>query len=409
MAVDVSPAALQKANEKHEAVSAEYHDKLAEYEKKIEELEKKSEKQSKGYKQLLESHKALKSENTENEKRATNAEGERHKLSLEIKGVKEHNQELRDKVDGDTKLLKKFRDEAEREKRDAKQAKKKAAEDVQHAQSTITNLTQENEQLKAQVNEATTQLQNAEHELQAVFDDTPDLTLTDLIDRARVAKETPTHHPTEESNSEPVPAVSLQQQLDDAGYDSADEKEEQETLGFSTITSVETAPFNPAPRLGFSAIESVSTAPRQPEAPKLSFSAIESVSTEPIEPARRPVATQQPLDDAGGPAASVIESEEMLDFGTIISVSTAPIPPAPRPIRSEVPWFFYPLLVLCALLAFSIFSNLITERRMWAAANDLSRRRVVDMSLSGASAWHPLLGLFAGIDEMIGVGHGILG
>lgn len=431
MAVDNNAAALKKANEKNEADNREWYDKLVDLQSRYDELQKLADSR-KHYNDLaIKERRTFNNEKAELEKRATTAEAQAKTYQKDLKAVQEEAETLRSEKNADTNALKDKDKRIDAEKRNANQVQRNANELVKKAQNDLARVTQEKSQIEAQRDEANAQLRGVQSELQEIFQESTDVTLEHLIDRTRIVQEQHTlaersskSSLSEENRKHAVHGPSLASQLEAVGYDSAsehgdvdgdDDDNKEDTIQLTTLPSSPPLSFNevvtladtapvaapapppqpvqpppPAPPVsGFSGISSVSsrTIAPTPPPPVLSFSGINSVSTRPIAPAR----LRAPC----------------LGFSRISTISTSPIDPPARALPHR--GWLQPLLLLCFLLAIVALAPSIAERSMWTAANDLSRRRVVDISLSGASVWNPFLGAFANIDELIGVGHGILG
>ena len=65
---------------------------------------------------------------------------------------------------------------------------------------------------------------------------------------------------------------------------------------------------------------------------------------------------------------------------------------------------FLALLVLAMM-----FSALVGERKMWSEANDMARVRTVNVGLSGASNWNPLVSVFGVVESYVGGPHRLPG
>lgn len=411
MAVD-SPAKLRKDAEDAKKVTEADYDRLAERDATITKLEAELEKVKKTCKEKIQKAidlsvelKELKTKATTAEAKVTTLEAEAKKAQKDYDIVKRsevYEEKRRIELQGELESANNKLKRIEKTDSNKFQAQKAIASANRSTYIKTTECEHLTNQLKAaketaeeetkRANEAAAQLSKTHRELRETFSEGDDLTLPELVSRARQSAQ-PTII-TRPKNNRLISGASLNDELNDAGYESnTDEDAEDSANGDDTITSpAAIAPPSPAP---------------------LSFSTIVSVDTKPVAGTKSPTAVTTPSTAVtDSPTAAAVTKPPTTAAAT--TPPTVAVKPEIRIVKeyhtvSRVPAWFCPLFLFLLALYALLLTSMVGERRVWNAANDLTRQRVVSMSLGGTSSWNPVMSVFSGLDGMLGRNYGLLG
>ncbi len=387
MAVEASPAKLRKdADDAKKTTEADY-DRLVEKDTKITELETELEKVKKTCKEKIQKAIDLSGELKDLKTKATTAEGKVAQLEADAKKLQKDFDVVKRSEAYEEKRRIELSSELETANNKLERLKKTSSDKVQ-TQLAITNANRNanskaletarvEKQLKEakeateketkRANEAAAQLSKTHAELQETFSKGTDLTLPELLSRARQSTRPIILRP---QNRRLISGASLNDELNDAGYGSNTDDDAEDNNN-DTIASPAAIATHPPAALGFSSIVSVETKPVAVTTPPTVATAITP-----------PIVTTQP------------KIRIVKEYHTV----------------SRVPSWFYPLLLFFAALYALLLAAMVGERRVWNGANDLTRQRVVSMSLGGgASSWNPVMSVFSGVDGMMGRNYGLLG
>ena len=457
---DTTLQRLSKKQRELEEANADLYNKIAERDTDIEALSKRSEDQESELKKLKRNYSAKRDEADDLSKKnneltqQSKAESEKHKL---IKGAHDSDQKRLDDADAEIKRKQNQLIVARRENHDLKDeiAEAKATNASLHEQIDAAEAREQQIQDGMQKNaDAQSELEKVNADFEHIFQELGQgLTVQDYINHVRAQEQDRlrrqssnasldrlTQQPQlQKEGDRMVSRSSVEQELFGTDYWSDQESEEDKNIqdadptltsefkmmadrGTDPIAEVKeniTPVAAPTPSLEFSGITSVETASVAPQSSKttepgtnavpFTLSNITSQGTAPVPPPTQPLALSDTTSLATAPVAPLPQS---LTFSRIITQATTPIASAtPKLVRTvsqnHVPWY-YTLLLLLALTFFVIFtSSAWVERSLWLAANDMSRQRVISLTMGSGSSW--LTAYLLNLEDMIGVDRALLG